>query len=352
VTLHFLATVALASVYTEAGTTEEVHRRIKDALSVISTTLGETNKLTFRVTVVLGAHLSDRGKFREAESVLSIALERQRAVLPETDQLMLQARAMLARAHSNLNNLELAEAMNRSVLTLRQSVNGPNHAMTVNIEIQLALIHVKKGECSLAENIRQRLLTLLAEGRLVEARLVVRSLVDLTRVYRHDHEWTKVDELAGAVLTAGRKQFRDDAVPLQLIAMEDEWGRSLMAQERYAEAEPHFRRAMEIRSVRNNTHGRRFAAMSRLGECLFKQNKDLEQAEALLKSAAGELERRFKQLPDYIRLDIAGSAQQRLAEYYANTGRPAEAAIYRQKLTDLEKATGRPLRENDYLPIF
>ncbi len=92
--------------------------------------------------------------------------------------------------------------------------------------------------------------------------------------------------------------------------------------------------------------------MSRLGDCLFKQNKDLEQAETLLKSAAVELEKRFKQLPDHIRLEIAGSAQQRLAVFYENTGRPAEAAVYKQKLAELEKAEGRPLRENDYLPIF
>ena len=93
-------------------------------------------------------------------------------------------------------------------------------------------------------------------------------------------------------------------------------------------------------------------ATSRLGDCLFKQNKDLDYAEALLKSAATELEKRFKQLPDHIRLEIAGSAQQRLADFYASTGRPAEAAVYKRKVAELEKAEGRPLLGNDYLPVF
>jgi tetratricopeptide (TPR) repeat protein len=206
------------------------------------------------VEVILGAHLSVRGTFGEAESVLSQAIERQRSVLPQTDQLMMQAMFMLARVNANLANLDLAEAMHRRVLELRQNVNGPNHAMTVNIEIHLALIHLKRGEFSQAEKIRNRLLDLLAEGRLVEARLVVRSLVDLTRFYRQLQEWAKVDELAGAVLTAGRKQFKDEAMPPHFGAVDDEWGQSLMAQERYAEAEPHFRRAMEIRTLRHSAH--------------------------------------------------------------------------------------------------
>jgi hypothetical protein len=92
--------------------------------------------------------------------------------------------------------------------------------------------------------------------------------------------------------------------------------------------------------------------MSRLGHCLFKQNKDLEQAETLLRSAATELEKRFKQLPDHIRLEIAGSAQQRLADFYEARGRSAEAAVYKQKLAELEKAEGRPLLGDDYLPLF
>jgi tetratricopeptide (TPR) repeat protein len=351
-TLSFLANGALASIYTEAGTTEEIDRRIRDALKVIRATLGDTHRLTFRVEVVLGAHLSDRGKYDEAEAVLSQAIERQKLVFPETDQLMLQAVSMRAKVNANLSKLDVAEAMHRRVLELRQSVNVPNHAMTVNIEIHLAMIHLKREEFSQPEKIHGRLLDLLAEGRLVESRMVVRSLVDLTRVYRHRREWAKVDELAGAVLATGRRQFEDEATPLQLIDMEDEWGRSLMAQERFAEAEPHFRRAMEIRTLRHNTHGRRFSAMSRLGDCLFKQNKELPHAEALLKGAATELEKRFNQLPERTRLEIAGGAQQRLADFYGATGRSAEAAVYKQKVAELEKAEGRPLLGNDYLPVF
>jgi hypothetical protein len=109
---------------------------------------------------------------------------------------------------------------------------------------------------------------------------------------------------------------------------------------------------MEIRTLRHSAHGRSFGAMSRLGDCLFKQNKDLEQAETLLKSAATELEERFNKLPDRSRLEFAGRAQQRLADFYEATGRSAEAAVYKRKLTELEKAEGRPLLGNDYLPLF
>jgi tetratricopeptide (TPR) repeat protein len=356
-TLQFRFITALASVYTEPGPTEEIDRGIRETLRVIRASLGETHKLTFRVEVVLGAHLSDRGKFAEAEALLSRALERQRSVLPETDQLMIQAASMLARVNANqavrgLADFAVAETMNRRILALRQSINGPNHAMTVNIEIQLAMIHLKRNEFAEAEKIRLRLMELLAEGRLVESRLVVRSLVDLTRLYRYLQEWGKVDELANAVRAAGRKQFKDEALPFQLAAIDDEWGRGLMTQERFAEAEPHFRRAVEIRTQRHNTHGRRFAAMSRLGECLFKQNQDLAEAEELLKTAADELNKRFKQLPDYIRLEIAGSAQRRMADFYAGTGRPDEAAVYREILSRLERAEGRRLEADDLFLLF
>jgi hypothetical protein len=74
--------------------------------------------------------------------------------------------------------------------------------------------------------------------------------------------------------------------------------------------------------------------------------------EELLKTAADELNKRFKQLPDYIRLEIAGSAQRRMADFYAGTGRPDEAAVYREILSRLERAEGRRLEADDLFLLF
>ena len=177
-------------------------------------------------------------------------------------------------------------------------------------------------------------------------------LVALVSDYRRQEDWVKVDELASAILTASRRQLNDENVSFQLININQEWAQSLMAQGRYAEAEPHFRQAVEVRSQLNSHHGRRYSAMSGLGECLFKQNKDFAQAEFLLRNACNELEQRFSQIPGRLRLEVLGGALLRLAEFYEGTGRPAESKVYRQKLAEHENIEGRPLLSRDPIPVF
>ena len=123
-------------------------------------------------------------------------------------------------------------------------------------------------------------------------------------------------------------------------------------QERYAEAEPLFQTVLQIRTKYNNTDGRRFTAMSSIGECLFKQKKDLERAESLLKNGYNELVQRSNQLPDHIRLKIVGGALQRLVEFYEGTDKPAQADTHRQKLAELEQAEGQRLVGKDYVSVF
>jgi tetratricopeptide (TPR) repeat protein len=298
-------------------------------------------------------HRLKRGKFPEAESILSEAIERQRLVLPEKDPLLLEAMAMLARVHAGQKNFEQAEALDRRVLELRRGVLGPNHAMTVNVEIHLAEIYLRRGEFPEAEKFHERLLNLLlGEGRLVENRLAVRSLVGLMSLYTSQQRWEKGDELANAVVSAGQKQFGDPEGSLKIVAMDDELARSLMAQGRYAQAEPHLRRAVEIREKYHMTNGRRYSAMSMLGECLFRQNKESEQAESLLKTGLAELEQRFNQLPEHLRFDSLGRALQRLIDFYEASGKPARAYEWKHRLTELENAAGRRLPAAGSPPVF
>jgi hypothetical protein len=51
-------------------------------------------------------------------------------------------------------------------------------------------------------------------------------------------------------------------------------------------------------------------------------------------------------------LEIVGTALEHLAAFYEGTGRPADAAVYKQKLAALEKAEGRPLLTKDFFSAF
>jgi tetratricopeptide (TPR) repeat protein len=351
-TLQFLADVVIAPYYAETGTVAEIDLRINQAFRTIKATLGDIHKLTFRVKVALGGYKLFRGKFVEAEGILSQAIESQRSVLRENDPLVLEAMTTLARVYGNISKFDQAERLARRVLELRQSLLGPNHALTVSTEILLALIYRERGDFPNADKIHTRLLDLLAAGGLVQTREIGTTLLALVHHYRRQKDWVKVDELADAVLMASRKQIKDENVSFQLIGINHERARSLMAQGRYPEAEPHFRRAVEVRIQRNSNHGRQFVAMSGLGECLFKQNKDFGQAEFLLKKACNELELRLNQVPENVRLEVLGGSLLRLTEFYEGTGRPAEAKVYRQKLAELENSEGRPLLSRDPIPIF
>jgi tetratricopeptide (TPR) repeat protein len=353
VTLQFLADAAVTPILSEVGASEDIDRQLKEALRAITDVLGDTDKLTLRLKVALGARHVWQGRFHEAELILAEAIERQRSVLGENDPLMLEAMATLAAAYGNQMSFDRAETLNRRVLELRQRILGTDHALTVNIEIHQAWIYSQRGQAAEGEAIHRRLLELLAKGQLVETRWVVRSLVGLAGFYHMQEQWEKVEELAKAVLAAGERQFKEEQGAIAAItAMNDQFGRSLLVQNRYAEAEPHFRRTIEVREKFNNTHGRRYTAMNRLGYCLFKQNKDLGTAESLLKTSCEELERRSSQLPDYGRLEIIGGSLWRLAEFYDATAKPGEAAECRRKLAELERVEGRRLLRQDFAPPF
>jgi len=202
------------------------------------------------------------------------------------------------------------------------------------------------GRLDEVDEIHRRLLKLLSEGRMVENRLVVRTLWKLVAQYRIHQQWAKVDQLAGAVLAAGRKQFKEESV--KVVTVHDEWARSLMQQGRFAEAEEHNEIVVDVRR-NHGVHGRLFSAMVRLGYCFFKQGKQMDRAELLMTEGCQELDKRWAQFPEIIRLEIVGSALQKLGEFYTARGLLDRAAECTNKLTELERKEGRPLLAADFL---
>jgi eukaryotic-like serine/threonine-protein kinase len=348
-TLHLLADLALARMYGEREPAEEIDRGIIEALRVVSETSGETDPLAFRLKIGVAMRHLGRGESVESERVLTRAIERQRAVLRESDPLMLEALATLAKSYAVQGKYERAEPLYRRVLELRRSIFGVDHALTVTIETNLAWIYLQRGDASELDKIHNRLLELLAQGALVESRFTVRGMLQLLRRYRAKEEWGKIDELGEAMIEAGQRKFKTES--LQVVVAHDELARSRMTQNRYAEAEPHFRTGIAVWEKFKSTHGRRYAAISRLGECLFRQNKDLELAEEYLKVGYAEQAAGWRNRPEHVRLEILGGSMKRLADFYEGTGRPELAAEWNQKLAELERAEGRKMLP-DVPPTF
>ena len=90
--------------------------------------------------------------------------------------------------------------------------------------------------------------------------------------------------------------------------------------------------------------------MSELGGCLIKvKEPKIDEAERLLQAGYSESQNHIEQFPEYLRFEITGYHLRRLVEFYNGTARPAEAAKYQQRLTEMENAEGQTLSEKDFV---
>jgi hypothetical protein len=179
-----------------------------------------------------------------------------------------------------------AEALFRQVLEVRRRVLGPEHPHTLSTMLELVQLYQEQGNPSVAEP------------------LVVR-LIEIWR-RRPDGE--------------GRQ------LPFALNLL----SRSLLLQNRYAEAEPVARESILIYQKNLPENWCRFDSESQLGDSLLGQKKYAE-AEPLLLSAYKGLKSRESKVPAWFKPRVS-QAGERIAQLYEAWGQPKKAAAWKALL--------------------
>jgi hypothetical protein len=148
---------------------------------------------------------------------------------------------------------------------------------------------------------------------------------------------------AVALARAGEYQrlLADDGLPFDeyFRGLREETSRSvstrvivamgLMRMDRFADAEPQVRVALDWRRANEADDWGTPNAASMLGECLFRQDESLEEAEVLLLEGFEGLQRDAQKIPEGIRQQRLDETRLRLVDYYEKLGRQVEAAKYR-----------------------
>jgi tetratricopeptide (TPR) repeat protein len=169
-------------------------------------------------------------------------------------------------------------------------------------------------------------------------RILDMDLCFLAEVLRDERRFDQAKEAASESLALRRKvlgnEHVDVAYTLLILAT------ILDRQGKMADAEPLCRECLAIYEAKAPDHWRVFEARGLLGASLLAQRKYAD-AEPLLLSGCEGLKQREDTAPKVIRRELKPVIQD-LVQLYEETGRPDRATEWKQKLVELEKAGVQP----------
>jgi tetratricopeptide (TPR) repeat protein len=274
----------------------------------------------------------------ETKPVLVDALERSRRVLGEKHPQTAGLMTGLAVAYSNLNELDKAEEMAQHCVELRRSVLGDEHPLTTASILILARVYILKNEIDKAETLTSRALELTRNFRLENNPFLIWHYASLGWHNLELGRVTQADTLCDLAYQSMRRnpEVNPMANPRVLAYL----GAVRLAEQRYAEAEPLLREALQLAEKHWPDSGHRYYVMSLLGGSLAGQAKYFD-AEPLLVEGFRGLELHRATLPPYVNPSRrVKESIQRVEALYGAWGKPAQAAEWKKRLDDFAKAKG------------
>jgi tetratricopeptide (TPR) repeat protein len=375
----------LAATLKEQGRKDEAESLFREALEMDRKLLGNEHPKVAVALNNLGTVLFDQGKLAEAEATYREALALDRKIFGNEHPSVAATLGNLGLALHKQGKLAEAETMMREALEIQRKYLGnenPGIAVTLN---NLARLLQEQGKLTDAAVLLREAVALLRQqsggdtkhatpalgralpnlagvllelGQLAEARSLAEDAITLCR--RHS-DWGVNDQSAafdvlGKVIAEQGNLVEAEAVQSELLAMLRkrapdnpliaaalaELAVTLIAEQKFTAAEPIARECFEFRQ-RNYPNGwSAFSARVLLGECLLGQKKYID-AESLLLSGYGGLEqRRDKPVSSaYRRQPQLKRALELLVQLYEETGRADQAAEWKLKLEEFNKATAK-----------
>jgi serine/threonine protein kinase/tetratricopeptide (TPR) repeat protein len=280
-----------------------------------------------------------QGKQVEAEKVLNEELLQERQSLGERDITVAASLLKLAGLLREENKTNEAAGLYRQGWeVVSNSLATTNNATMFN-EVSWNLATADKplpGEAALAVELGQKavsatnrknpsFLDTLAAAYAADGQFTNAVMVEQESIALLQSEEDKNDYGSRLKLYQSNIPYRDDGA-LAANAM------TLIAQGKFAEAEPLARECLALREIMIPDNWLTFNARSMLGECLLGQKKYTE-AEPLLLSGYQGLKQRENKIPPEGKLRPQ-QALQRLVQLYENTARPGQAARWKSEISE------------------
>ena len=313
---------------------EEAERLQRQALAMRRKLLGEENAEVAESLNDLSTLLLEKGSLDEAERLQRQALAMSRKLGGDEDPRVASSLNNLAEILARRKRPAEAEKLHREELALstkRLGTNDPSLAVSLN---NLALLLSEEGKLAEAEDLARQALTLCQRVLPKEHPDLADSLDALGTICLDEAKLAEAEPLFRDALAMRRAllgtNHLDVAVSLGRLAD------VLERQRRLPEAERLLRDALDIRVKKAAEDPWTFNLQSRLGGLLVAEKKFAE-AGPLLRSGYEGLKRHEAQVPPRERPGLERPLE-RLIQFYQAVNQPEEAALWRQRLDQVQKA--------------
>jgi serine/threonine protein kinase/Tfp pilus assembly protein PilF len=360
----------LALLLQPQGKLAEAESLMRQSLAMRKKLLGGEHPDVAKSLAGLAQVLWAQHKFAEAETLYREALAMQRSLLGAEHPAVADSLRGVANVLFAQGKFAEAETLYRQALALRQKLLGAEHAEVARALVGVANVLGAQGKFAEAETLYRQALAIYEnalgsehpevagtlnnlaallqqdETKLAEAETLYRQVLTLQKKRlgsQHPDVARSLSNLGG-VLQAQGKLAEAETVLSEALAMRRKLLGSehpgvanllgglaevLLAQGKFAEAEASVRECLAIREKRLPEGWEMFDARSLLGATLLGQKKYAE-AEPLLLSGYSGMKDREERIPADEKRRLK-EALQRLVELYEATGKPEEAAKWRQK---------------------
>jgi serine/threonine protein kinase/Tfp pilus assembly protein PilF len=328
-TLH--AKNSLALVCQARKEYDRAEALFQEVLRGVTAKLGADHPDTLVTKNNLAGLYQAQGKYDRAEPLCQEVLQAQTVKLGAGHPDTVDSKRNLAVLFSDAGKLDRAIPLAEEVLQLRKAHLGPDHPLTLNAMAQLGVYYMDAGRLtealSLVEEALQR-----ARKRPGPLPADLSGLpLALAEIYDRAGQFAKAESLC-------REFIKQTRTPRALEYL----GRSLLRQQKHAEAEPLLRECLQVHERQLPDDWETFHAMSLLGESLLGQQK-YATAELLLVQGYEGMKQREATMPTPAKVRLA-EAVDRLVRLYDGWGKRDEATKWRaaRKAVKATKGTKQP----------
>ena len=321
----------LRNDYGDLAGAEDLHQR---ALAMRKTLFGEVHPQIAESLNNLAAVLNTRGDFAGAERLFRKALDMRKTLFGDVHPMVAQSLGNLGLVLFELGDATNAEVLLREALATKTKLGIIEHPDVADLLQNLTTVLQARGDLSGAEEMCRKALA-------IREKLLRQPHQDLADSL---HDLGMLLHARGALPEAGASLREALAMRKELVGSEHpdvardlrDLAVVLLEQGKPAEAEALARECLAILEKKLPDDWQTFDARSALGGSLLAQKRYAE-AEPLLLSGYEGLKQRREKIPAEHKPRLK-QAVERLVQLYEGTGRPEQAAEWKKKLAELNEA--------------
>ena len=335
----------LADTLAAEGKLDEAETTIRQALAIRRKLLGGEHPDVAFSLFNLANVLLRQDKLGDAEAAHREALAMRRKLLGKDHLEVAASLNNLAAVLIAEDKLAEAETVQHEALAIQRKALGGEHQDIAGSLVNLAYVLQRRGQFAQAETMQREALAMRRKLLGNEHSDVAASLAGLADLFYDQRKLPEAEALQREELTMRRKWLTGSSPPPaalinNLVDTLFRLTRTLLAADKFAEAEPLAREWLALGEKELPDDWQTFNAHSMLGSTLLGQKKFAEAEPALVAGYEG-MNQRQEKVPTEYKFRLRESLEC-LVRLYEATGRPDQAAEWQKKLADYGPAETRP----------